>query len=279
MKNKKFLSLALIAACAGTFFAYRVFDGIRTDTKAPEIHIASEIPELSVHAGEAELLTGITATDNRDGDVSDSMVVENVCLDGSDGTAQIAFAAFDRAGNVAKAQRTVRFTDYTSPVFSLTEPLILIQNTSPDILSMVRAADALDGDISHRIRATVLDEGNLSTLGEHDVRFTVTNSMGETRELTLPVKVYDPGQYSARVTLTAYLTTLPKGSAFQAKKYLNEFTYANTSTALAGSVPAGMELKVSGEVNTAVPGVYAVDYLVSNSYATGYTRLIVVVEG
>lgn len=279
MKKRNFISIALIAACIGAFLGYRAFDGIRTDSKAPVISMTdSEILEVSIRDPKSTLLTGVTAEDNRDGDVTGSMVVERIRLTDPDGTISISFAAFDRSGNVSKGQRTARYTDYESPKFSLSAPLTAIVNTNVNLMANLHATDMFDGDITHRIRTTTDSDSTLTVTGTHNIHLSVTNSLGETAELTLPLEVYPAGIYNARVSLTQYLVYLKVGDSFNPRSYLREFTYANLTTPIGGVLPSTMELEISGEVNTKVPGVYAVDYIVSNTYASGYTRLIAVVE-
>lgn len=54
------------------------------------------------------LLTGVTARDARDGDVTGSIVIEKVVTNAEEQTATVYFAVSDKAGNVAKASRVFR---------------------------------------------------------------------------------------------------------------------------------------------------------------------------
>lgn len=283
MKNRRWLYLALIAVCLAAFYGYRAVARLSTDTKAPEINVGTETLQVSVQDSRAVLLQGVTATDNSDGDVTSSLVVESVRLVDSNGTVSVSYAAFDKAGNVAKAERQVQYTDYESPRFSLSVPLVFAQNSSFDVLSVIEAEDMVDGSITHRIRATSLDSNSIITLGTHDVEFRVTNSQGDTAELVLPVEVYSSGSYQAQLSLTSYLIYLNVGDSFRAEDYLGEYTLGREVTSLRGGVPSGFILRTTGEVDTQTPGVYTVAYKVSTSQAeqlyTGYSKLIVVVEG
>lgn len=289
-KRTTILLLLLIALCVAAFIGYRVLDRIRTDTKPPEITLDSQTLEISVNDPERMLLQGITATDKKDGNVTDSLVVERIRMLDSTGRASVSYAAFDEAGNVAKASREVLYSDYVSPRFTLNTPLLYRYGTSFDILSTIGATDALDGDIQHRIRATTLDEETITGLGTHDVQFQVTNSMGDTVSLVIPVEVYDPQAYTASLTLSDYLIYLNVGDSFKPSDYLGSFTLMDDTTKLGNKLPAGYSLAIEGTVQTDVPGVYAVGYRVtyteqsinnslSNRKFTGYNKLIVVVEG
>ena len=283
MKIKNLRCVILILLCLAVFFGYRAMDAIRTDTTPPEIQMDSEIPEISVYDDPSLLLSGITATDRRDGDVTASLLVERIQLLDQDGNAKLVCAAFDSSGNVRKAYREFRYTDYRSPRITLNAPLTFELNSGFDILSALAAEDLLDGDLSHRIRATSLDGSAVTTLGIHEVDLRVTNSLDDTVELVVPVEVYAPGLYNATLTLTDYLVYLEKGSSFNPQHYLNDFVRGAVRTSLSGGLPANFTLTTTGEVDTSTPGVYAVGYTVT--YAAGgqsnlgYSKLIVVVEG
>lgn len=279
MKKRNWLCFLLISLCLIAFFGYRVLDQLRTDTIPPEITISTEILEFSVLDSKAVLLENVSATDSHDGDVSDSLVVESVKLTNSDGAIIITYAAFDTAGNVAKEKQPAKYTDYRRPVFSLNAPLAFPMNSGFDILDIIQATDAVDGDISHRIRATSLDKGAVTTAGIHEVEFRVTNSLGDTVELVFPVEVYPSDLYNATLTLTDYLIYLPLGASFDARNYLNKYACGYETISLGNGIPDGYSLKLTGTVDTTVPGIYNVTYTLTSGTRTGYSRLIVVVEG
>ena len=281
MKKRNWLLLLAIAVCLALYVGYRAMDRLKTDTTPPQITFSDEAAEFSVHDPMDVLLRGVTAADTRDGDVTASLVVEQVRLLDPDGFLRIRYAAFDRSGNVTKADRTARYTDYESPRFSLEEPLLFTLNSGFDILKVIGASDALDGDIRHRIRATSLDNASVATLGSHQVEFRVTNSLGETVLLTLPVEVYAAGPY---------LIYLDAGTPFDPDRYLDSVTRNREKISLRNRTPEGFSVKVSGDVDTGIPGVYVVDYTITHSLvnqynpgnsqiSTGFSRLIVVVEG
>lgn len=280
--------LALILAVA-VFLGYRAVAAIRRDSTPPQIHLEEGTLKISVKDGAETLLAGVTATDNRDGDVTASVVVEGVELVDGSGRITVRYAAFDSAGNVTKASREGVYTDYQRPLFTLKAPLLYRYGSNFDVLSTVGAEDMLEGDIQHRIRATPLGQETITMLGSHDVRFQVTNALGDTVTLVLPVEVYDPQQYSATVTLNRYLIYLEPGEAFQPEEYLGVFSLMGTDTNLRGGLPKGFELRTTGTVDTSKPGVYPVEYRVvyrekngvsaAEREYTAYTKLIVVVEG
>ncbi len=282
MKKAKWICILLIVACIAVFIGYRAMDDLRQDTKAPAIQVDGPL-NLSVFDPEEALLQGVSARDDRDGDVTASIVVESVTMAHAEKAAKVTYAAFDRAGNVAREVRDVTYVDYRGPRFSLTGPLVYFDQSGFDVLERIHAADDMDGDISRRIRATALDNTSIASIGIHNVQFRVTNDLGDTVELVLPVEVVASRMYPAVLSLTDYLVYVETGARFNPRDYLYEYQLRDEKTYLRGTFPEELTLNISGTVDTSVPGVYPVSYTVSgtqqeNSYAA-YSKLIVVVEG
>ena len=279
-RNAVLLCLALLVLCAALTAAYTVVFIWSDDTTPPVITMAEDLLEVSVNASDAELLAGVTAADKRDGDVTASLLVQGVS-NLTDDTVTVTYAAFDAAGNVAKAARTLRYTDYEQPRFGLNAALVYNAGTSMDVLSRLRATDQRDGDISDRIKAELVSStGSLAYPGNHQVRFRVTNSLGDTAYMTLPVDVLPAGDYNAAVVLSDYMVYLPKGREFNARSYL-EGLDTGLSRDLVEDLSL-LDISVDSNVRTGVPGVYSACYTVSYvrgmSEFVGYSRLIVVVE-
>ena len=286
MKKKDWICLALAAVCLGILAGYRTLINLRADNKSPEILIADQLLEISALDSREALLQGVTARDDTDGDVTDSLVVESVRLLRQDGTVTVTYAAFDSARNVSKKTREVLYSDYESPRFALKQPLMFSQKNY-DLLSLITARDMLDGDITGRIRATALDEISSDFQGTYKVRFQVTNSLSDTVDLVLPVDVYTPGVNEVAMTLTEYLIYLESGDRFNARDYLDELTVGRDIIPLGKNLPDTMKLTVSGKVETGVPGIYVINYHLAycpvpqrpEQTYNAYSRLIVVVEG
>ena len=282
--------LALIVLCLAVFFGYQAFDRARTDSQPPVIHIAPQAPELSVNAPKGLLLQDVTAEDDVDGDVSNSVVLESIRLLSRDGKVSVGYAAFDSAGNVTRAQREVQYNNYKSPRFTLSGPLLYTSGTNFDVLNEIGAKDSIDGDIPHHVRAMLTENKTLSSVGTHMIQFQVTNSLGDTSTEIFPVEIYDSSEYNAELTLKDYLVYLPVGGIFNAKFYPDTFTFERETHELSAVLPEEYTLELGGEVDTRTPGVYPVTYTLTyteknqwtqkviNEYV-GYSKLIVVVEG
>ena len=275
--------IIMIAAAVVVLVAYQMWKLTVTDNDAPTFIVSEEILEISVSDETEAFLQGITATDDRDGDVTSSIVVEKISSINENHEVMVTYAAFDQAGNVAKQRRTVRYSDYESPRFSLNNPLLFLYGRDVNIEDNVNAFDLIDGDISHKIKPTLVSQVPLSTEGIHQMLFRITNTLGDTVELQLPVEIYPTGKYNATMTLTEYLIYLPRGGAFDAYDYLDAFRYSDNNVTLRNNIPEGVDIAIEGQVNSSVPGVYPITYTIT--YESGFTtfsaisKLIVVVEG
>lgn len=283
MKRRYLLLAIVLAVAVGLFGAYLATVRSIKDTTPPMISIEEGILEISVNDAEEILLTGITATDDRDGDVTASVLVESVFGISEDHVTTVTYAAFDRAGNVSKIQRKVRYIDYREPRFDLVTSLCFPFNSGFDLLDYVRADDVLEGDIRRRVRATLVsDTRSINEIGSHIVRLQVTNSLGDTVEMDFPVEVYDPEWYTAQVKLNQYLLYLKKGEEFKPEKYLDAFSVRGEETSVKYGIPEKILCDITSNVNTDVPGIYRVKYTLTQNFNltsfSGQAVLVVIVQ-
>ena len=242
---------------------YRYLAARSVGGAAPVISFDNDTLEITTSSIEAELLQGVTATDEEDGDVTDSLIVETSTHFVSDKTIEVTYAAFDSQGHVTKATRSVRYVDYTPPHIYLNGPLLFSEAGVSELLGYVGARDCIDGDISSRVKVSALDSGTLlSTPGVHLLEFRVTNSTGDTAYLQATVEVVSGFSSARQIPLTQYLVYLPVGAEFDPRAYLTA-DYAEER-----------ELEIQNDVDVDSPGVYDVHYTLGSSMS----RLIVVVE-
>lgn len=283
MKRINILLLAALAAVIALFGVYQLWIHNMLDKTGPVITIDEELLEISVKDEEDALMQGIRAVDERDGDVTASLLVESVYGITEDNVTTVTYAAFDRAGNVSKVERQVRYKDYRSPRFELYGSLCFPSGSGFDLLEYVGANDVLEGNINRRVRATLVSNtDSINQVGSHIVRFQVTNSLGDTVVADLPVEVYDPEWYTASVELDSYLVYLERGAAFDPEDYLKTFVVRGEDIDVRYGIPEGIQSDISGSVSTQIPGIYAVTYRLTTTQNmmtfTGQTVLIVIVE-
>lgn len=105
----------LLAILLAALIALNVFLFRAQDRKAPEITF-SMTPVYYEGDDDSVLLTGITAVDNKDGDVSDSLIVDHI-IDSDDGSSvTVYYSAKDSSNNVSKASRTIEVHRIIVPV-------------------------------------------------------------------------------------------------------------------------------------------------------------------
>ena len=106
--NKKVLVLLLGLICmiGGAFSVYLY---TKTDREGPKIQLTTG--NILYHENEdtSILLDGVTAVDDVDGDVTDSLIVEAIYPSADGAQAKIVYAAMDSNNNVTKKQRIVDY--------------------------------------------------------------------------------------------------------------------------------------------------------------------------
>lgn len=238
--------LAVVTLAANIFVAVKQKGG---DTTPPEIRFDSEILEVSVQ--DKDYLSGVTAWDDTDGDLTDQVLVEHVSQLTGENTVKITYAVFDHAGNPTAATRTVRYTDYTGPEFHLSQPLNYRLGSTVVLLDRLEAVDELDGDITGRIRVTSQSISR-DVSGVYYLGVQVTNNLGDTQVLELPVQILD-GESEKEIRLSEYIVYLKQGEHFEPEEYLLG-VYDSDGEKEAVQV----EIQSHVDVNTA--GVYEVTY-------------------
>lgn len=242
------------------------------DKNAPRIAMDSEEIKVSIEDDKRELLKGVTASDAKDGDVTDSLVVESVSNFIEEGRRKVSIVAFDSDNNIARETRELVYTDYESPKFSLESPLRFSFGDS-DYMKGLTAKDCMDGDITSKIRIKYEEELDYGSVGEYKLTYTVSNSAGDAIKLPVTVEFYNEETASiSRPELSKYLIYLEKGKSFNPEKYIEGITgYAGGLTT--------SDIKIKNPVKSSEPGVYEVEYQLKDSEKrVGITRLIVIVE-
>lgn len=233
----------------------------------PVLHCGSEVLDISVQDDDSVLLSGITAEDAQDGDLTDKVLISGISRLMGDGTAKVTYAVFDSHHNMATLTRRIRYTDYRLPRFSLEEPLIYRTSQSIRLLDRLHAHDVIDGDITNSIRVT----STATASDVYQLSVQVTNSMGDTAWLTLPVIMLEDDAAVLDVELSTYLVYLEQGSEFSAGDYLEQ-------ASLNGDAISRDNVTVTGTVDTAVPGTYILEYTCTYGSLSGTAYLTVVVE-
>ena len=264
MKKLKRFSKMLLIISSLLFIAFVSYDTLKQDKEPPVITCPESELKVSVSDKEDVYLKDVTAKDNKDGDVSDSVVVEKISAFTDEGYRIITYAAIDEYGNVGRATRKLKYTDYTKPVIYLNDDLrIKVDDYNADIRQHISATSELDGDISSKVKVTESDDAYIWEEGTMELELSVTDSAGT--KVTLPVKldIYNPKE-EEDLLLSEYIVYLDAESEFDAMSYYND------------NYPSE-DINIESNVDMANAGVYDVVYSYEMDKMTRKARLVVVV--
>lgn len=235
---KKGILAGLIVLCLA-LFAGTAAVMVTGDRKGPEIAVPSGA-DVTYEEGSdtALLLEGVTATDDRDGDVTDSVIIENIFPNDDRTGASVIYAAKDSHNNVTKVTRCVNYKaagDAAAPE----------ENTETDGSD---AAPAENAEAEGSDAAPAAEEAQ-----QNDTEGVKNEANAKMEIEALPSK-------SPRMYLNTYETTVKAGSELDKISYIKEITDdADSQKTLFA------EIQVDGEVDTATPGDYTLTYHVTDS--------------
>lgn len=291
MKLLRIAGLIVFLLSSLSYGSYKFYENNYVDYMGPEITCQSDSITVSVKATEEELLQGVKAYDQEDGDVTKSIMIEKISKLTDSDTRTITYAAFDSSNNVTKFERELIYADYTPPRFSLSKPLNFIIGEQDDIIQYMQVTDSIDGDLSDKIRYEEPDYFFGQSEGSYEIKFQVTNSAGVSVVLPAEVEFHYPSYESSNkipeIILSEYLIYLKAGDSYDAKSYLQKVKIGNKEYSITdnqlgvsnSNTISKNRISVQSKVNTREPGVYEVDFsMTTDDGYTGTTKLLVVVE-
>ena len=178
MRTIKQVLIILLVLLAAGLIATSIYLGSSDRKDPPTISCPSEILEVSAGDDETALLSGITASDPQDGDLTDQVIIGGISKLISKDTAKVTLLVFDSDDNMGSCIRYIRYTDYQRPQFAINQPLVYASTEEVTLLNRLSATDVVDGDITKRIRVSTLASTNNSEV--YDITIQVTNSVGDT---------------------------------------------------------------------------------------------------
>ncbi|MGN0292602.1 MAG: hypothetical protein ACI4D3_01220 [Lachnospiraceae bacterium] len=310
MKYIRVLVVVLFLISAGGYAGLRYYYEQNLDDTAPVITCDTDAIEISTEDPESALLEGVTASDDKDGDITDEIAVEHIGPFLSDGSREVTYVVCDSFHNTGRAVRTLTYSDYESPRFSISSQLRFPAGKELDILQYLTAEDKLDGNLTGKIRLTHGYIPYQPEVGNYELGYQVSNSAGDVAGIDLLVEIYNPEDigYTPAVNLSDYVVYIRKGKTFDPWKYIDNVTIgsrkfefkegsAGQSAAEGTKVqglfgdPANREEKdkiieeleyrdiyIENQVDTRKPGVYTVTYtIITQDGYTGTGALSVIV--
>ena len=231
MKKLNILSAVILLLAIGAFAAYNVRYYKNKDTLGPIVEMDAETIYVSVKDPESQLLYGMKATDAKDGDVTDLMMVESVSPFIAPDTREVTYAAFDNDRHVTKAVRKLVYTDYVPVVFQLKAPLRFpVATGRRDYIANLSARDCLDGDISDKINFTADSVFNTDTPADYKVTLEVANSAGDSWQLPVTLTIYDNQVESPtpKIALKDYIVYTRPGDKLTPLDWIDHVDYHGT---------------------------------------------------
>ena len=265
MKKLRIFSILLLFVSIALFIVFQMYSKVVRDNNPPTVTCETDELTVSVEATTEELFKGVTAKDSRSGDVTDTLVIEEMSAFTEEGTRIITYAAVDDSKNVGRCERTLKYSDYEEPRFNMNSSLCFSMGSSVNVFDVVTAESSLDGDLSEKIKYALEKTINTMEEGSYPIEFRVMDSGGKTVYLNTEIEILSRDYSSIEVMLTDYLVYVKKGSSFNASDYYK------------GADREG-ELTIKSKVDTDEAGTYYVDYIVKNGTIGGKARLVVVVE-
>lgn len=227
MRRLRILTVLCMVISTGLLLISTVYSKTTEDRTIPVIRCPETPLTVSMEdGGEAALLKDVTAWDEKDGDLTDRILLQGVDKRAGESTATATYAVVDSDNHVATRTREVRYTDYQPPRFALAKELRYSVGGALRIKDRLTAWDRIDGDLSGRIRV-VSSSSNTYNEGTYPVTFQVTNSLGDTADITLDIVVrsYEAGE--PRIQLSEYLIYRKAGEAFDPLAYLESVSGAD----------------------------------------------------
>lgn len=271
MNKLRILILALFITVSAVYAVSALSKALADDTP-PVITADSSIIEISVKDGEEALLSGIHASDKQDGDLTSSVMISGISKLVSNNTAKVSYIVFDSDQNIGVFTRSVRYTDYRRPRFSLSEPLVFAKGEDITLNGKLFADDVIDGDISSSIKIAARDL-TANEEGLYSITVQVTNSLGDTSLLKLPIMIVNTLTAVPAVELEQYLIYVSVGSDFNPSDCLKA---VYDSSGAPGDISA---VAVDNKADLSSAGTYTVTYSYTDaSGKRGFAVLTVVVE-
>lgn len=285
------IGISIIFVFAGIVFGgYKIKSVLTEDTVAPVIHSEQEEITVSVTDEESILLQGLTAEDNKDGDLTDSIRVSSMSHFISAGKRTISYVVFDKANQAGTYERTVQYTDYTPPRIHMTEPLRYTaqEMQQADFTEGLTAEDCLDGDITAEIRTFSDTYFYDLTPGAYPITFQVNNSAGDTCSVQVDVVIVDSMDQNEAKKYYPMLSDYIIYTQVNVGVDVLSHVIGMEQNGTAHLYEKDPELKadtlerviVSSTVDYTTPGVYPVECsYTSNEGVTAVTKAYIVVEG
>ena len=266
------IAVCVVFALSVAFFGYVKYDGSKQiDNTLPQITGPAEMLEISCNYTAEDLLQGLYAYDEKDGDLTDEIMVDNMVPTLEKGKCTVNYVVFDSSNHPATFTRDVVFTDYRSPRVFVSRPMVFQKGANENVFGYIGATDVIDGDIGSLLRMNT--NINMLEAGDYMLNVEASNSLGDHIKVELPVHIVESVDLRLQIKLSECTVFLNVNDDFNPEEYIESVVNADGTSYPVDAVD------IQSSVNTAEPGVYEVIYTAQASNTIkGYTALLVIVE-
>lgn len=250
-----------------TFYSLSMRDAV-----APRIMDSVGDLHLKVSDDDASLLQGLTATDDKDGDLTDRILVERMSRFSKPGVCEVSYVVFDNSNNFVRYQRTVTYDDYVSPRLQLEKPLLYRMGEQITIMDRIKLYDCIDGDISHTLK---LETSNVpdDTDGIYEIEIKATSNYGDDIFARIPLNIEVYSGDAPQFKMKQYLAYAKVGQEFK------PLDYVESVIDIEGNPISLSSVKAISQVDLSKPGGGQIRFEVTDQRGvTGITYLTVIVE-
>lgn len=266
--------IVLFILAFGFFLFAQIREVQKRDETVPVIESDRDVLEVSCDYEEKDLLEGLTASDAKDGDLTSQILVGDISRFVEKGVSNVTYVVFDSGNQPASLTRRVKFKDYRSPRFYLSQPLVFYEEEGSfeELKSRVTAKDVLNGDRTEWI-VQLESDVNFEKAGDYHVSYEVSNSYGDNVAMQLPVHILEGKKENLEIRLTENIVYLDRDDVVNTEKWL-EGVYDSY-----GDKVDSVSVSAAGKIDNNKPGVYEIQYLAEDEKGNrGETWLTVVVK-
>ena len=175
--------------------------------------IISGTDNVSIKEGDTfDPMTGVTATDTEDGNVTDKIKVEGSVDVNKPGKYELTYTVTDSDGNTTTVKRVVTVNPKMVEINNA--PIIIAENKTIkvgdtfDPMAGITAEDKEDGNLTNKIKV-IKNNVNTNIPGKYEVVYEVTDSQGVTTTKSITITVLNKDTNINTLPNTGDVTTLP----------------------------------------------------------------------
>ena len=141
---------------------------------------------------------GFSANDNYDGDLTNNVVVDSK-------ENEVVYTVSDSSKNKSSVSRTINKVDDEAPVITLKGgSTYYLKRYAKFVEPGFSVLDNCDGDLTNSV--VVTGEVNSNVVGDYDIVYTISDSLGNSNSVTRKVKVYKDPSTDPEIKGVIYLT-------------------------------------------------------------------------